>query len=243
MKLNLKKYSGAFRKTYWWFKATLLVVFISSLAYAYGTFTPNPIAVKKATEEVRIEHAVWAEKLGLNEPSFEYTNSKEFIIELNKCVDFLNYHTPPDKRVPIQMVTAQAALESAWGRSRFAVQANNLFGIRVFKSTNKHLLPEGVKEWQGWGVRVFETKCNSVKEYIRILNEHPAYKEFRALRAKLLKEGELLDAKALVRTLDKFSTTEDYDERVINIMSKVEKVLNDIQEEEKQVTILPEDKP
>ena len=243
MKLNLKKYSGAFRKTYWWFKATLLVVFISSLAYAYGTFTPNPIAVKKATEEVRIEHAVWAEKLGLNEPSFEYTNSKEFILELNKCVDFLNYHTPPDKRVPIQMVTAQAALESAWGRSRFAVKANNLFGIRVFKSTNKHLLPEGVKEWQGWGVRVFETKCNSVKEYIRLLNEHPAYKEFRALRAELLKDGELLDAKALVRTLDKFSTTEDYDERVINIMSKVEKVLNDIQKEEKQVTILPEDKP
>ena len=239
MKLNLKKYSGAFRKTYWWFKATLLVVFISSLAYAYGTFTPNPIAVKKATEEVRIEHAVWAEKLGLNEPSFEYTNSKEFIIELNKCVDFLNYHTPPDKRVPIQMVTAQAALESAWGRSRFAVQANNLFGIRVFKSTNKHLLPEGVKEWQGWGVRVFETKCNSVKEYIRLLNEHPAYKEFRALRIKLLEKGELLDSVQLIATLDKFSTTDDYDKRVINMMTKIAEVL----EEKAEVKILPETKP
>mgnify|MGYP000001666362 CR=1 FL=1 len=235
--------SNFLRKSYWWLKATLLVVAISTITYGIGTFTPNPLAVKKATEEVRIEHAEWAEKLGLNEPSFEYTNSKEFIIELNKCVDFLNYHTPPDKRVPIQMVTAQAALESAWGQSRFAVKANNLFGIRVFKSTKPHLLPEGVEKWPGWGVRVFETKCNSVKEYIRILNEHPAYKEFRALRAKLLKDGELLDAKALVRTLDKFSTTEDYDERVINIMSKVEKVLNDIQEEDKQVKILPETKP
>ena len=235
--------SNFFKKAYWWLKASLLVVFIASLAYGWGTFMPNPIAVKQATEEVRIEHAEWAEKLGLNEPSFEYTNSKEFIIELNKCVDFLNYHTPPDKRVPIQMVTAQAALESAWGRSRFAVKANNLFGIRVFKSTHKHLLPEGVDEWPGWGVRVFETKCNSVKEYIRILNEHPAYKEFRALRAELLKDGELLDAKALVRTLDKFSTTEDYDERVINIMSKVEKVLNNIKEEDKKVEILPEEKP
>ena len=232
--------SNFLRKSYWWLKATLLVVAISTITYGIGTFTPNPLAVKKATEEVRIEHAEWAEKLGLNEPSFEYTNSKEFIIELNKCVDFLNYHTPPDKRVPIQMVTAQAALESAWGRSRFAVKANNLFGIRVFKSTHKHLLPEGVDEWPGWGVRVFETKCNSVKEYIRILNEHPAYKEFRALRAKLLKNGELLDAKALVRTLDKFSTTEDYDERVINIMSKVEKVL---EEKKADVKILPEDKP
>ena len=235
--------SNFFKKAYWWLKASLLVVFIASLAYGWGTFMPNPIAVKQATEEVRIEHAEWAEKLGLNEPSFEYTNSKEFIIELNKCVDFLNYHTPPSKRVPIQMVTAQAALESAWGKSRFAVEANNLFGIRVFKSTKKHLLPQGVDKWPGWGVRVFETKCNSVKEYIRLLNEHPAYKEFRELRAKLLQDGELLDAKALVKTLDKFSTTEDYDKRVINIMGKVEKVLNDIQEEDKQVKILPETKP
>lgn len=235
--------SNFLNKTYWWFKATLLVVAISTITYGIGTFMPNPLAVKKATEEVRIEHAIWAEKLGLNEPSFEYTNSKEFIIELNKCVDFINYHTPPDKRVPIQMVTAQAALESAWGQSRFAVKANNLFGIRVFKSTKPHLLPQGVEKWPGWGVRIFKTKCNSVKEYIRLLNEHPAYKEFRELRAKLLKDGELLDAKALVRTLDKFSTTEDYDERVINIMSKVEKVLNNIKEEDKKVEILPEEKP
>jgi len=235
--------SNFFKKAYWWLKATLLVIFISSLTYGVGTFMPNPIAVKNATEEVRIEHAIWAEKLGLNEPSFEYTNPKEFIIELNKCVDFINYHTPPDKRVPIQMVTAQAALESAWGQSRFAVKANNLFGIRVFNSEYPHLLPADVKEWPGWGVRKFKTKCNSVKEYIRLLNEHPAYKEFRELRAKLLQDGELLDAKALVKTLDKFSTTEDYDQRVINIMGKVEKVLNDIQEEDKQVKILPETKP
>ena len=145
--------SNFFKKAYWWLKASLLVVFIASLAYGWGTFMPNPIAVKQATEEVRKEHAEWAVKLGLNEPSFEYTNSKEFIIELNKCVDFLNYHTPPSKRVPIQMVTAQAALESAWGKSRFAVEANNLFGIRVFKSTKKHLLPQGVDKWPGWGVR------------------------------------------------------------------------------------------
>ena len=73
--------SNFLRKSYWWFKATLLVVAISTITYGIGTFTPNPLAVKKATEEVRIEHAEWAEKLGLNEPSFEYTNSKEFIIE------------------------------------------------------------------------------------------------------------------------------------------------------------------
>ena len=104
--------SNFFKKAYWWLKASLLVVFIASLAYGVGTFMPNPIAVKQATEEVRIEHAIWAEKLGLHEPSFEYTTNKEFILEVNKCLDYLNWKTPPDKRVPIQMVTAQAALES-----------------------------------------------------------------------------------------------------------------------------------
>ena len=235
------KFNPIMKKAYWWLKATLLVTAISTLTYGIGTFMPNPLAVKKATEEVRIEHADWASKLGLNEPSFEYTNSKEFILELNKCVDYINYQTPPDKRVPIEMVTAQAALESAWGKSRFAVQANNLFGIRTFSSEVPHLLPESVKKWPGWGVRKFKSKCASVQEYIRLLNEHPAYKEFRELRKQLLKDGEKLDAKVLVRTLDKFSTTEDYDDRVINIMGKVKNVLND--SKETKVKVLPETKP
>jgi len=226
MKLNLKKYSGAFRKTYWWIKAILVVIFVSSLAYGWGTFTPNPIAVKKATEETRIQHAIWAENLGLHEPSFEYTNKKEFIIEVNKCVDYLNWKTPPDKRVPIQMVTAQAALESGWGTSRFAIEANNLFGIKTWDK-DKGLLPHGMSEDTPWRVRVFKTKCNSVQEYMRILNEHPAYKEFRALRAKLLEKGELLDSVQLIATLDKFSTTDDYDKRVINMMKKIAQVLEE----------------
>ena len=37
----------------------------------------------------------------------------------------------------------------------------------------------------GWGVRIFASKCDSVKEYIRLLNEHPAYAEFRELNDKL----------------------------------------------------------
>ncbi len=226
MKLNLKKYNNIFSKTYWWIKAILVVVFVSSLAYGWGTFMPNPIAVKKATEETRIQHSIWAEKLGLHEPSFEYTNKKEFIIEVNKCVDYLNWKTPPDKRVPIQMVTAQAALESGWGTSRFGIKANNLFGIKTWNK-DKGLLPIGMSEDTPWRVRVFKTKCNSVQEYIRILNEHSAYKEFRALRAKLLENGELLDSVQLIATLDKFSTTEDYDKRVINMMKKIAQVLEE----------------
>jgi len=233
------------KRLYLYAKLAVVLIVVSAVTYGLGTFMPNPIAVKKATEETRVEHALWAEKLGLHEPSFEYTNKKEFILEVNKCVDYLNWKTPPDKRVPIQMVTAQAALESGWGTSRFGIEANNLFGIKTWDK-NKGLLPIGMSEDTPWRVRVFKTKCNSVQEYMRILNEHPAYKEFRELRTQLLEKGELLDSVQLIATLDKFSTTDDYDKRVINMMVKIEKILSKVDENSsllKENTILPENKP
>ena len=110
------------------------------------------------------------------------------------------------------------ALESGWGSSRFAREAKNLFGIRVFSKDSPHLLPQGIKNWPGWGVRIFPSKCASVIEYVRLLNEHPAYEEFRALREKTQ------DPIKLIKTLDKFSTTADYDKRVIRIIKKIRKL-------------------
>lgn len=94
----------------------------------------------------------------------------------------------------------------------------NLFGIRVFSKNSPHLLPQGITEWPGWGVRVFPSKCASVVEYVRLLNEHGAYKEFRSLREKTQ------DPTLLIKKLDKFSTTADYDQRVIRIIKKIRKL-------------------
>ena len=156
-----------------------------------------------------------------------YKTNYEFIESVKYCVDYINFTTPADKRVPIQMLIGQAVLESGWGQSRFAKEANNLFGIRVFKSTAPHLLPEGITEWPGWGVRKFETKCDSVKEYIRLLNEHPAYEDFRKLRQKMWAKNQELDSKKLIKTLKAFSTTEDYDKRVIRMIEKIDKVVSE----------------
>ena len=89
------------------------------------------------------------------------------------------------------MIIGQAALESGWGTSRFAKEANNLFGIRTWTKETPHLLPVGIEKWPGWGVRVFPSKCDSVKEYVRLLNEHPAYEEFRIERTKQFKDGKI----------------------------------------------------
>tara|TARA_Y200000002_G_scaffold336109_1_gene304070 strand:- start:3242 stop:3937 length:696 start_codon:yes stop_codon:yes gene_type:complete len=213
-----------YSKLWMWTKRALWSILVLAIVYGAGTFYPNPIAKKWANEELRQEHTLWAQNLGLVSKQMRYNTNTEFIKELGYCVDYLNFTTPVDKRVPIEMLVGQAVLESGWGKSRFAKEANNLFGIRVFKSTAPHLLPKGIEKWQGWGVRVFETKCDSVKEYIRLLNEHPAYEDFRKMRAKMWAKNQKLDSKKLIKTLTAFSTTEDYAERVINMMSKIEKV-------------------
>jgi uncharacterized FlgJ-related protein len=86
------------------------------------------------------------------------------------------------------------------------------------------MVPLGVKKWRGWGVRIFATKCSSVKEYMRILNEHPAYAEFREVRKQMQATTGVLDPIELVKHIEKFSTTPDYDKRVIFIINKIRKL-------------------
>ena len=225
---KIKKEIAEFPYSKTWLQAKRIFwsILVLAIVYGVGTFYPNPIAKKWANEEVRQEHTIWAQNLGLISKEMRYTNKKEFIKELGYCVDYINFTTPVDKRVPIEMLVGQAVLESGWGMSRFAKEANNLFGIRVFKSTAPHLLPLGMEKWQGWGVRVFKTKCDSVREYIRLLNEHPAYEDFRIMRDKMIATNQPLDSVKLIKTLKAFSTTTDYASRVINMMSKIEKELS-----------------
>ena len=49
------------------------------------------------------------------------------------------------------MIIGQAALESGWGTSRFAVKGNNLFGIRTWDKNVPNLLPTGIEKWPGLG--------------------------------------------------------------------------------------------
>ena len=205
-------------KSWYYTKILFLCLGIILGAYAYGTFNPNEYAEKKIFKIAENDYLVKVKNMELVEPSMEYTNDVQFVRALHRCIDYINFTLPHSKRVPFEMIIGQAALESGWGSSRFAKEAKNLFGIRVFSKDSPHLLPRGIKKWSGWGVRVFPSKCASVIEYVRLLNEHPAYEEFRALREQTQ------DPIKLIKTLDKFSTTADYDQRVIRIIKKIRKL-------------------
>ena len=113
-----------------------------------------------------------------------------------------------------ELIIAQAALETGWGKSRFANEGNNLFGIRTFNKDEEWLLPItwDQEKWIGWGVKVYETKCDSVRDYVRILNEVWAYEDFREVRQNGGNVYQLAD------TLTKYASKPTYTKLVKNII-------------------------
>lgn len=110
----------------------------------------------------------------------EITNY-EFAKKISKCVDSIYANKeqyPKHKQIPIELIIAQAAHESAWGKSRFAVQGNALFGVRTWDENVPHLKAKGRPDAE-WGVRVYRSWCHSIQDYIEILGRHPAYEQFR----------------------------------------------------------------
>lgn len=86
--------------------------------------------------------------------------------------------------VPASLALAQAAIESAWGTSRFAVQGNNLFGQWCYKK-GCGLVPLQRNSGSQHEVAKFSTVSDSVESYIRNINTHRAYKDLRVSRARL----------------------------------------------------------
>ena len=205
-------------KAWFYTKVLFAVMALMTATYWWGTYNPNKSAIAVVNDELDKFYMNKIKEMDLQEPEFTYINDTQFIRSMHKCINYINFNTPKHLRVPYEMIIGQAALESGWGTSRFAKEANNLFGIRTWTKSIPHLRPQGIDKWPGWGVRIFASKCDSVKEYVRLLNEHSAYKEFRELRKKTK------DSLQLIKTLDKFSTTKDYDERVARMIFKIRKL-------------------
>ena len=203
-----------------WFYTKLLFALgiFCTIGYGWGTYNPNKSAIADVNTELDKFYVNKIKEMDLQEPEFTYNNDIQFVRAMHKCINYINFTTPKHLRVPYEMIIGQAALESGWGKSRFATEGNNLFGIRTWSEEVAHLLPMGVEKWPGWGVKVFASKCDSVKYYVDLLNNHSAYENFRKLRLTTN------DSIKLIKTLDKFSTTKDYDKRVIRMIKKIRKL-------------------
>jgi Bax protein len=181
---------------------------VALAAFVLGTFFPNPVAKNKTQGET----IAWVKKMGFGTPRFDYSNDKEFISSLTQCINYLNFDIPRRQRVNTELIIAQAIVESDYGRSRFAREGHNLFGIRVW--SREGMLPYKQPDTIDWRVRVFKNKCESFKYYIEILNTKRAYAEFRRVREITVNS----DPIALAKTLDNFSTNKEYEKHVIEVI-------------------------
>ena len=190
-------------------------------AFAIGTMYPNKWVLGEFQNN--ITHKIQEEwkEYGFFEPEMIYTDNQSFIEAVNKCISYVNLTTPPTERVPSEIIVAMAILETGYGKSRFAIQGNNLFGIRTWNEDDAQLKPKDNPDVE-WGVKTYITKCQSVKDMVRIINNYHAYDGFRLKRAEQFESGEI-DIFALIDELSKWSTNPKY---TILVKSKAKEAQN-----------------
>lgn len=116
--------------------------------------------------------------------------------------------------VPVSLALAQAAIESGWGTSRFAVQGNALFGQWAW-SQSEGLKPNESR-YENAVVRSFVTLFDSVRAYMHNLNTHHSYEDFRQARA--MPDAMTAD---MVKTLINYSEErEAYISKLFSVISK-----------------------
>jgi len=106
--------------------------------------------------------------------------------------------------IPGGLVLGQAAYESGYATSRFAVQGNALFGQWTYGKGG--LVPEQQRKKLGdHRIASYEWPFDSIRGYFLNLSSHPAYEDFRRIRAELKASGKPLSSLALADGLRKYS--------------------------------------
>ena len=107
--------------------------------------------------------------------------------------------------IPPSMAIAQAAKETGWGTSRFALEGNALFGQWTY--TDKGIKPAAAEAGTTHKVMMFNVLKSSVRAYTRNLNTHKSYKKMRYVRAIQRDNRGKLDSFELVDYLDRYAET------------------------------------
>ena len=148
----------------------------------------------------------------------EYKVKNSDMTELNKRMDI----------IPVSIALAQAAKESGWGTSRFALEGNAIFGQWTWTGQGIEPLNKGKNE--GHKILRFPILRASVKAYKNNLNTHRGYSEFREKRYSIRKRNKSIKGLDLTDTLDRYAQTgkeyTDILEQIIkqNDLSDFEKV-------------------
>ena len=144
--------------------------------------------------------------------NYDINPRDQFVQGVAECTVLNNAFIPPTERVVVVVSVAQAILESDWGRSRFAKEANNFYGIIETDETEPHIksLNSDIM------LKVYGNKCESVSDYIALLNNSSAFKEYRDLRVKQYMSDDV-NIFELIDTLDNYAVDPEYTKKLLAV--------------------------
>jgi len=135
------------------------------------------------------------EKQWLRQKFLEYKVKKGNIEKLKTRMDI----------IPVSIAIAQAAKESGWGTSRFALEGNAIFGQWTWDG--KGIAPLERDKEKNHKILRFPILRASVKAYTKNLNTHKSYVKFREKRNKLRTNNKKIVGLELTKMLDNYAQT------------------------------------
>jgi len=143
---------------------------------------------------------------------FDFNYAKDdrdqFVQGIAECTIKYNAGIDPFERAIVVISVAQAIIESDWGESRFAREANNFYDI-----TEPH-----IKSLRGKALlKIYGNKCESVGDYIELLNGSEYFKEYRDIRVKQVITEEV-DVFAVIGSLDSYAIDPKYTEKLKDVV-------------------------
>tara|TARA_Y100000590_G_C15674324_1_gene997392 strand:+ start:734 stop:1915 length:1182 start_codon:yes stop_codon:yes gene_type:complete len=150
---------------------------------------------KKLFKILSKQHNSRGERVWLKRRFEDYEIKNEDVTELKLRMDI----------IPVSIAIAQAAKESGWGTSRFALEGNAMFGQWTYGKDG--IAPLKREKNKGHKVLKFPMLRSSVQAYKNNLNTHLGYREFREKRAELRRRNKKISGLALVDYLHKYAAT------------------------------------
>jgi len=165
----------------------------------------------KAREEFESDGKISPESLALIQrialllPGMQLEDAQALQADHEEMEDLLEELLYRVDIIPAGLALGQAAYESGYGTSRFATQGNSLFGQWTYKGDGLKPREQRTSVKGDHRIKAFEWPFDSVRGYFINLMSHPAYEDFRRLRAELRAAGEPLSSLRLADGLVRYS--------------------------------------
>ncbi len=154
------------------------------------------------------------EKQWIRQKLLEYKVKKSNLKELAARMDI----------IPTSIALAQAAKESGWGTSRFALEGNAIFGQWTW--SGQGIAPLDRESNKNHKILKFPILRASVKAYQNNLNTHKSYSKFRQKRLVLREKNKKIKGLELTETLNNYAQTGSEYTKILNQIIKQNRLMD-----------------